>query len=229
MAIGDSALFYNSIFVTDVTKGLYNMAIGNNALMENRGGSRNLAMGLKSLENNFEGNNNISIGHFSGLINKGSGNIFIGTEAASTVDVSNKLYIENSAADSSNALLFGDFAADYLNLNAKVTVRDYTRLGTAASGAPAVKMKKIIIPAGPAANGVLNVPFGGGITDSKVLSVNALLTYSGTSKIPPAYIDTPGYEYNIQVQFNGITIINRTGNSANIAAKPITVLVTYEE
>ena len=144
-------------------------------------------------------------------------------------NVSNKLFIENSNADKDNALIFGDFAADSLNLNADVTIRDFTRLGSISSGAPAVKMKKILVAAGPAVNGNANYPFGGGITDSKIVGVSVLMTYSGTTKIPPGYIDVAGYEYNIQVQFNGITVINKSGNSANIGGKPISIFITYEE
>jgi len=91
-------------------------------------------------------------------------------------------------------------------------------------------MKKIIIPAGPAVNAFASYPFGGGITDSKVLGIEVLMRYDGsTSKIPPGYINTAGYEYNIQVQFNGVTVINKAGNSGNIGGKPITVVITYEE
>ena len=91
-------------------------------------------------------------------------------------------------------------------------------------------MKKIVIPAGPAVDAFVNYPFGGGIIDSKVLGVSVLVSYDGgTSKVPPSYRDAAGLEYNVQVQFNGVTILNKAGNSALLGGKPTTILVTYEE
>ncbi|MFT3682677.1 MAG: hypothetical protein QM791_20640 [Ferruginibacter sp.] len=114
--------------------------------------------------------------------------------------------------------------------NGNTDISGYTRLGAVAEGAPRIKTKKIVVPAGPAVNSVMNIALGNGITDNKVLAVSALLTYSAaTSKIPPSYTDAAGYEYNIQVQYNGISIINKNGNSANIGGKPLTLLITYEE
>jgi autotransporter adhesin len=132
-------------------------------------------------------------------------------------------YIGNGASNAarSNAMV--------VYKNGNTDHNGYTRLGESANGAPAIKMKRIDVAAGPAINASANYPFGGGITDSKILGVTVLMTYSGTTKIPPSYIDVAGYEYNFQVQFNGITVINKNGNSANIGAKPITILITYTE
>lgn len=222
-AVGASALAIGS-------SGTSTTAVGKSALQYDNG-TNNVALGAYSMFYHQTGNDNVAIG-YSALFNNinGNGNIAIGGSAALNEIGSNKLYIENSNADKNNALIYGDFAADSLNLNAKVNIRDYIRLGTQASGAPAIKMKKIIIPAGPAVDGSGNYPFGGGITDSKILGIEVLMKYdASTSRIPPSYRDAAGYEYNIQVQFNGVTIINKPGNSANIGSKPITVLITYEE
>ena len=121
-----------------------------------------------------------------------------------------------------NALIYGDFAADSLNLNAKVNIRDYTRLGTQANGAPAIKMKKLVIPVGPAVDGLQSYPMGSDITDEKVIGVQIFVTYASPWKIPASYRDAAGYEFNYQVQANNIVIINKAGNSANIGAKPFT-------
>ncbi|MBK8785278.1 MAG: hypothetical protein IPN43_01995 [Chitinophagaceae bacterium] len=209
--------------------GASNSTFGYAALFNNVSGSKNIGIGGFSLYN-VNASDNIGIGYSAGTgVTSGANNIFIGNNAGGNLNVSNKLFIENSNADKDNALIYGDFAADSMNLNAAVNIRDFARLGTQASGAPAIKMKKMIIAAGPAVDGFANYPFGGGITDSKILGIDVLLTYGGTSKIPPGYQDAAGYEYNIQVQFNGVSIINKAGNSANIGAKPITVLITYEQ
>lgn len=246
VAIGDSALFNSGSAGSGFGK--YNTAVGSKALFIMDGADANTAVGYNALKQTT-GARNTAIGSFAGTFVNGSSNIIIGSrnglttgarnidgailignEAGESEITSNKLYIENSNANKDNALIYGDFAADSINLNAKVNIRDFTRLGTQASGAPAIKMKKIIIPAGPAVDAVGNYAFGGGITNSKILGINVLMNYdAGTSKIPPSYKDAAGYEYNIQVQFDGVTIINKVGNSINIGGKPITVLITYEE
>lgn len=230
VGIGDSALYFNGSLAFTATQALGNIGIGSKSMWTNIYGSNNIALGREALAGNNDGDNNIGIGYRVGNgITNGSNNIFIGNNSGGVLNVSNKLFIENSNADKDNALIYGDFGADSLNLNADVTIRDFTRLGSVSSGAPAIKMKKILVPTGPAVNGNANYVFGGGITDSKIIGVNVLMTYSGTTKIPPGYIDVAGYEYNIQVQFNGITVINKNGNSANIGGKPISILITYEE
>jgi len=151
---------------------------------------------------------------------------FAGVSETTWLPTDPLLYIGNgniSGGPRSNAMV--------VYKNANVDINGYTRLGKLSEGAPEVKMKKIIIPVGPGVDGIANFSFGSGITDDKVLGVDVLMKYdnAGPSKIPPSYRDAPGYEYNIQVQFNGITIINKPGNSANIGGKQITILVTYEE
>lgn len=226
---GTETVSIGAYSLNKLQSGASNSTFGYAALFNNVSGSKNIGIGGFSLYN-VNASGNIGIGYDAGTgVTSGANNIFIGNNAGGILNASNKLYIENSNADKDNALIYGDFGADSLNLNADVTIRDFTRLGSISSGAPAVKMKKILVAAGPAVNGNANYPFGGGITDSKIIGVNVLMTYSGTTKIPPGYIDVAGYEYNIQVQFNGITVINKNGNSANIGSKPISILITYEE
>jgi trimeric autotransporter adhesin len=228
---GAETVSIGAFSLNKLQSGASNSTFGYAALFNNVNGNANIGVGTRSLFSNSSGSNNSSFGYQAGYTNTTqSGNIFLGYQAGYNAKSSDKLYIENSNADSTAALIYGDFAADSLRLNAAVTVRDFTRLGTRTNGAPAIKMKKITIPAGPAVDAVGSYPFGGGITDDKVLGVTVLMQYSAaTSKIPPSYRDAAGYEYNIQVQFNGITVINKPGNSANIGGKPITVLITYEE
>lgn len=71
------------------------------------------------------GNNNTAIGYQSGFgINTGIGNTMIGYQAGYNETGSNKLYIENSNADSANALIFGNFSTNALRFNADITYGD---------------------------------------------------------------------------------------------------------
>lgn len=134
IANGQQALYSN-------TTGLNNVANGNRALFSNTTGYDNLAYGLQSLQANTEGHNNlglgaqalnsnttgdlnIAIGPQAGLSATGSRNVFIGSSAGSSETGSNKLYIDNSGAGPVNALIYGEFDNDLLNLNAEVNVKN---------------------------------------------------------------------------------------------------------
>jgi hypothetical protein len=175
-------------------------------------GDNSTAMGVSNTARSYS---SLAIGRYNDSIATSSIGGWVATDPV--------FYIGNGASNAarSNAMV--------VYKNGNTDHNGYTRLGESANGAPAIKMKRIDVAAGPAINGTANYPFGGGITDSKILGVTVLMTYSGTTKIPPSYIDVAGYEYNFQVQFNGITVINKIGNSANIGAKPITILITYTE
>ncbi len=71
----------------------------------------------------LSGERNVMLGTGAGSSNKGDANIFLGNWAgASEVNGSGKLYIENSAGDSADALIFGDFDTDHLRMNARVGI-----------------------------------------------------------------------------------------------------------
>ena len=230
IAVGDSALYSNGSLSSGSTQASGNIGIGSRSLYNTTRGADNIGIGRGAFSGVYDGNSNIGIGYRVGDgITNGSNNIFLGNNSGGTLNVSDKLFIENTNANKDNALIYGDFDADSLNLNAKVNIRDYTRLGTQATGAPAIKMKKMIIPSGPAVDALQSYAIGSGITDAKVIGVQIFVTYSSTWKIPASYRDAAGYEFNYQVQNNNIVIINKAGNSANIGAKPFTILITYEE
>lgn len=307
IAIGDSALFKMATNLNSVIEGNQNIGIGSRALYQNITGSANIAIGPYALELNAKDNNtvignnalsynttgsfNIALGQAAGLNNlTGSGNIFIGNNAGLNETGSNKLYISNSDASSSNALIYGEFNTALLRINGRLNLKGsglsngidfgydvakganngrigyallttntldivgggtstanrsiklwadggtsitgntdidgFSRLGKQAEAAPRIKMKKLTVT-GPAVNALSG--FSTGVADAKVLSVSILMNYAGTWKMPPNYTDIPGYEYNYQVQNGNVVIINKTGNSANIGSKPITILITYEE
>ena len=110
--------------------GDYNVAIGSNALIFNDyltgvKGNNNVAIGFGALSSGSMGSNNIGIGYRTGYHTVGGSigdsNIFIGHKAGSgRVIGSNKLYIENSNADSTGALIFGNFATDRITFNADI-------------------------------------------------------------------------------------------------------------
>jgi hypothetical protein len=133
-AVGYSALCGN-------TTGIYNSAFGHNALAGNNTGSRNSALGayaLKSVSGSgsynsvlgysamlavTSGEYNAVLGAEAGYNNQtGSNNIFIGYQAGYNETGSNKLYIENSNADSANALIYGEFDNDILAINGNVGI-----------------------------------------------------------------------------------------------------------
>lgn len=126
-AVGYQALMKN-------TTGRFNTAVGYKALFENVTGSANAAFGESALTKTTSGGNaafgvqalpnlttgqiNLALGWRAGFTNEnGERNIFIGPEAGWYESGSNKLYIENSNADSTNALIFGNFASDKVRIN----------------------------------------------------------------------------------------------------------------
>ena len=115
VGIGDEALSLN-------TTGSLNTAIGTEALINNQTGEQNVALGYESLFNS-NGDFNTAVGVLSLSANStGSGNVALGFQSGANETGSNKLYIENSPGDSSQALIYGDFAADSLRINGKLNI-----------------------------------------------------------------------------------------------------------
>lgn len=235
-AIGSKALYSN-------TTGYTNTAVGFNAMYGNQSGGDNTAIGNNSLRA-LAGNGNTAIGSFSLFQNQnsnntaigldalrnnttGSGNVAIGFTAGRSELTSNKLYIENSNADKDNALIYGDFSSDSLNLNAKVNIRDFTRLGAAASGAPAIKMKELQLTSAAASTGQAAVNHG--LDPSKIISVTTLLQWDNGYFAPTEYSPDPLLRYNYFVSPTQIVIQNNAASCAYICSKPVKILITYKE
>lgn len=107
------------------TTGLYNAAFGYNSLDSNSNGNYNTAIGNLSLNTLTTGSNNTALGTLSGSTNlTGTGNIFIGYQSGLNELGSNTLYIENSNANSSNALIYGEFDNDILRVNGELQIGD---------------------------------------------------------------------------------------------------------
>lgn len=123
IAIGTLALLNN-------TTGYSNTALGHLAAQFNTTGYFNTVVGSGALRLNISGNENTAIGTEAGANSTGNKNVFIGRQAGFLEEGSNKLYIENSTADSSNALIYGEFDNDLLAINGTLRVND----GTQADG-----------------------------------------------------------------------------------------------
>jgi len=86
-------------------------------------GSYNTFLGAQSGFRTSIGEENVYIGYRAGHINQtGSGNVFIGSNAGYLELGSDALYIENTIADSTGALIYGEFDNDILVFNASVGV-----------------------------------------------------------------------------------------------------------
>jgi hypothetical protein len=112
--------------------------------------------------------------------------------------------------------------------NGNTDISGYTQLGKTSEAAPAIKMKKLTGTSAATQGTLVTIPHG--LTRSKILGVQVLLTYAAnTADIPGSYLDVAGYEYNWQITNTDINIYTKAGNSANILSKPLRILITYEE
>lgn len=96
---------------------------GNASLWENEArisGSYNSVLGEKAGAST-QGKGNVYIGNASGVENRmGDGNVFLGYQSGAKEGGSNLLYIENTESD--KPLIWGDFKADFVNVNGKLGV-----------------------------------------------------------------------------------------------------------
>ena len=117
------------------TFGFQNSFLGYRAGQANSSGARNTYVGYRAGIDNVDGHYNVAIGHTSmlqattgsrntylgyetGYFNSvGSGNVFIGHQAGKNSGGSNKLFLHNSAANSDQALIYGEFDNKYLRAN----------------------------------------------------------------------------------------------------------------
>ena len=105
--------------------GINNTFIGMAAGAYNSEGNRNLFLGDAAGLNNSIGSGNVFMGDRAGWDNTaGDSSVFIGYKAGYSETDSYRLYIENSQADSANALIYGEFDNDILMLNATAHIRD---------------------------------------------------------------------------------------------------------
>jgi hypothetical protein len=108
---------------------------------------RNVYLGAMAGGMGATGNSNTFIGFRAGYANEGSGNVFLGNQAADQETGSNKLYIANGP-NSSNVLIYGDFATGRIGLGTLAPERKLHILGDgprilieATAGSPEVNFK----------------------------------------------------------------------------------------
>jgi len=105
VANGQESLYHN-------ITGNGNIANGKYSLQLNTIGSNNIAIGPLALQDNISGNLNTAVGSDAGRHSTGNSNVFLGFAAGVNATGDNKLYIENQAASSSTALIYGEFGTD---------------------------------------------------------------------------------------------------------------------
>ncbi len=97
------------------------MALGYSSMASTVDGNSNVALGHDALTANINGDNNVIVGHGAGILNNGSGNIFIGKDAGSQeTTTSNKLFIDNS--NTVAPLIYGDLGSNEVGINWNSTV-----------------------------------------------------------------------------------------------------------
>ncbi|WP_179020667.1 tail fiber domain-containing protein [Winogradskyella forsetii] len=110
-----------------------NTAVGNNALRNTNTGFSNSALGIMAGVG-VSGNFNTFIGANSGLqttVQNIDGSVMIGYAAGQNEFNSNRLYIENSDANTNNALIYGEFDNNILRTNSEFQIGNPTVTGYA--------------------------------------------------------------------------------------------------
>lgn len=119
--VENCAFGVNSLFSNTIGNG--NVGYGLQSLRNNINGNYNTAIGRQSLFTNSSGSNNVASGHQSLYSNStGSFNVALGYQAGYNETGSNKLYIENSSANSSNALIYGEFDTNIVRVNGQLQI-----------------------------------------------------------------------------------------------------------
>ena len=176
----------------------------------------------KSAYSFVNGTGNIAKGYASTVVGMYNDSIFL-TEQTMVVDTTPLFIVGNgnngSVGQRKNALV--------VYKSGNVDMNGYARLGKRSEAAPEIKMKKLTGTSAAGQNAWTNVAHG--LTQSKILSVEVIMTVPGFVNVPASYTYHPGYEFNYQIATSNIVVINSAANSANILSKAFTILIVYEE
>lgn len=104
-----------------------------------------------------------------------------------------------------------------------LTVNDFTKLG---STAPNIKMKKLTGTTGASEGDDTDITHG--LTLSKIISLQVLVTADNGNKIPPSLVVVDEYEFDTFLTPTTVTVALSSANSANLTGNAITILLTYE-
>lgn len=132
---------------------------------------------------------------------------------------------------SDNTLNIGRSLADNkywsMSSSGNVSQSGYTSLGEAA---PKIKLKKISGTTAASQGGTASVAHG--LTGSKILAVNVIVTDGNNIRHPPGN-DQPvvasAVEYQVYVGSANLVVALHPTNSSGILSAPFTALITYEE
>ena len=105
-----------------------------------------------------------------------------------------------------------------------VEVIEYTKLGSAA---PEIKMKKLTGTTGGTEGDITDLTHG--LTVSKIIGCQVLVTQSSNNLVPPAFTDVAEHEYEFFILANVVRVLLTATNSGSIINGAITVLLTYEQ
>jgi hypothetical protein len=105
---------------------------------------------------------------------------------------------------------------------ATLEVNGYSKLG---SNAPSIKVIKVTGTTAATEGGIAFFPLG--LTASKIISVSVIVQVTPTFWVAPH--DSPGSNFKWSYNSTNFSIVNFSGDSANILSKPFVVFITYEE
>lgn len=213
VGVGEFALFSNTTGITNTAIGtgaLYsntsasnNVAVGRNALTTSNS-DNNTAVGFSALRQNVSGTNNTALGHeaLRGVL--GSGNVGIGYQAGRLETGSNKLYIENTNADASSALIYGEFDNDILRANGTLQIGNPATIGYA-------------FPTNRGTSGQFLQTNGAGVTTWATIPVNTVKPYTTTGTTTGIY-NVSLTEYTIRVfgSVSEVRLPNAVGNTGKV-------------
>lgn len=137
-------------------------------------------------------------------------------------NLTNKLLIGTDTLDGSGSRLQveGGLSVDTGNIiNA-----DFIKLG---SDAPIIKMKKLTGTTG-ATEGA-NVTVAHGLTLSKIIGFDVLVTADNGNLIPMSFVSVVEFEFDAFITSTNVSVNLSATNSANLLSNAFTVLLTYEE
>ncbi|AWV98767.1 hypothetical protein [Arcticibacterium luteifluviistationis] len=158
-------------------------------------------------------------------INSTTGAMILGTLAAGHLTLDNdEINAYNNTSGSTLYLNQESTGRVEIGGSSDLRVNGFTELG--GSGAPSIKMKKLLGTSG-LANSTVNVAHG--LSKDKILGVQVILKRSENYSELPNFTSIIGYEYQVEITPTDISIMTTSSNSANILSKPFTVLITYEE
>lgn len=187
------------------------ISIGNNSFSIGNDsysvGSSSFAIGLNVNATSY---GSYALGRYNDTITGSRRNIWVATDPL--------FIIGNGTSNTSKSNAFTVYKNGDADLNG------YTKLG---SDAPAIKMKKLTLNSASVAGGETFVAHG--LNRSKILGVQALLSYDANGEVPPSFNESPGYLYYVSLMGSNVYVWLTATGSANILNKPVKLLITYEE